>query len=83
MKQYKKLMDPMGEAFTKFLEDNGAKVIDCTPKKNVKTDGISDGQREIVKKLWKRMAGKSLLQQISDETQVPVETIEKIIENER
>lgn len=49
----------------------------------MKIDNVSNGQREIVKKLWKRMAGKSLLQQISDETQVPVETIEKIIENER
>lgn len=30
--QHKKLNDPIGEAFTKFLEDNGAIVIDVTPK---------------------------------------------------
>jgi len=29
----KKINDPLGEAFTKFLSDNGAKVIDVTPKK--------------------------------------------------
>ena len=29
----KNINDPLGEAFTKFLEDNGAKVIDVTPKK--------------------------------------------------